>query len=89
MSNKKVSFKCRLSKVMDKKELKGMVENLGKEGIDWEYKKLGSRFAVYVKKEEVEDIDVFKAPHWFMWKWAGMQFNRVCLSLLLLFVLFR
>lgn len=65
---------------MGKKELKDMVKNLGREGIDWQYKKVGSRYAVYVKQEEDDDVDVFKAPHWFMWKWAGMQFNKACLS---------
>jgi hypothetical protein len=73
VSNEKVSSYSRLSKWLDKKELKDMAAGLDKEYKNWEYRyKNGSkRCAIYVEKE-----DSFDVPHWILWKWCGWQFNR-------------
>jgi len=73
-SMEKVSFN-RLSKWMEKKELVQLTVGLGEKGIDWKYTTRGNRCAIFIRKEEEEDG--FGMPHWFMWKWAGVRFNRV------------
>ena len=76
MSNKKVSSWYQLSNKMEKSQLSDMVKGLGKEGKDWQYRTKNNRCAVYVRELEREEMDEFKIPHWFMWKWASGRFCR-------------
>ena len=72
MVKEKVSYGNRISKWLDKKELKVMAEGLDKDGEEWRYgRSRVGKWAIFVEKE-----DVFETPHWFMWKWASRGFCR-------------
>ena len=73
MVKEKISYGNRISKWLDKKELKVMAEGLDKDGEEWRYgrSKVSKKWAIFLHKEEG-----FEVPHWLWWKYSGWQFNK-------------